>query len=601
MNTSKIQGSTAKTYRLKYRLILYLFISSLTPLILIGSISYFSMYAILQNKAEGGVKSNLHQVRLSLEETLGQLNHTSQQLAFDGRVGKSLESYLSADLYEKKQLSDEIRSALSLIHFTNPTLGLMFYYFAEDNQKLFENFNVREVDDLNKLPVLIQFDKITYMGPHLSLNPIDGKQVLSILRKVELPDRDDVYVYIETNFKLAESIIKDGDQFGGHLVHLIADQNGRIVYSENPDDFPLGMVYLDNKTNDGLKNKFYMFEETSNQSWKIIAAVPRWVYNQEVNRWMEQFAFFAVLTLTTSCFIAWLIWRTVYRPLNLLNTDIRSVKNNHENFPTRQSQITEFAVIYREFAEMRSRIVELIGEVEQNEKSKALLEVEKLMTQINPHFIHNTLDTIRWVARANGQKEIDRLISSLNKVLHYNLGKGGVARIKDEIDALKNYVELQGIRYNFQFHVNISADAEALELSIPRFIMQPLVENALYHGLEDQGIIEVRVKEDGNMHVMIEVKDNGDGMSQEEIDRLMSGGTEERKVGMGIGLQYVYRMVKFQFGADASFHIHSSIGAGTTISLRLPIPNHPLNKAEDYLHTPLALMRQSSLQKTARR
>jgi two-component system, sensor histidine kinase YesM len=83
----------SRPYSLKYRLIFMLFISSLTPLVLIGTISYFSMYAILKNKAEAGVKSNLHQVRISLENTLSQLNHTSQQLAFDGRVGQNLESY----------------------------------------------------------------------------------------------------------------------------------------------------------------------------------------------------------------------------------------------------------------------------------------------------------------------------------------------------------------------------------------------------------------------------------------------------------------------------------------------------------------------------
>lgn len=102
MNIPMLRRDYSRPYSLKYQLIVILFISSLTPLILIGSISYFSMYAILQNKAEGGVQSNLHQVRISLEDTIGQLNHTSQQLAFDGRVGKNLESYLAADYYEKK-------------------------------------------------------------------------------------------------------------------------------------------------------------------------------------------------------------------------------------------------------------------------------------------------------------------------------------------------------------------------------------------------------------------------------------------------------------------------------------------------------------------
>ncbi|MFD0693276.1 histidine kinase [Paenibacillus sp. GCM10027628] len=571
MFTSKYwKLNASRPYSLKYRLIFLLFISSLTPLVLIGTISYFSMYAILKNKAEAGVKSNLHQVRLSLENTLSQLNHTSQQLAFDGRVGQKLESYLTSDLYQKKLLKDEIQSQLNLIHFTNPTLGLIFYYLGNENQTLFENFSVRENRDLSKLPKLFNFNTITYFGPHLSLNPIDGNQVLSIMRQVEIPGRDDVFVYIETNFKLAESIIKS-EQFGNNLTHFVVDNEGRIVYSENQQDFPIGAIYAsDAKT--GEWSKYYRFEESSNQSWKVVAAIPDADYRMEINRWINQFVLSAFLTLAASVLIAWMIWRMMYRPLNLLISDIRNVKNKSDSSPTRRSRIAEFAVIYREFADMRSRIGGLISEVERKEQSKALLEVEKLMTQINPHFIHNTLDTIRWLARANGQKDIDRLVSTLNKVLYYNLGKGGQARIKDEIEALKHYVELQGIRYNFEFDVKIHADDTALERAIPRFILQPLVENALYHGLEDKGVIEVGVEEDGDTHVMISVKDNGDGMSEEEIRRLLSEETETRKkVGMGIGLQYVHRMIKFQFGGSAIFRIESQLGGGTTILLRLPI------------------------------
>jgi len=273
-----------------------------------------------------------------------------------------------------------------------------------------------------------------------------------------------------------------------------------------------------------------------------------------------------------SCLIAWLIWRTVYRPLYLLGKDIRSVKHRGETFPERSSRIREFAVIYREFADMRERIGELIADVEVKEKGKARLEVEKLMSQINPHFVHNTLDTIRWVARGKGQKEIDRLVSNLNKVLHYNLGKGGEARLAAEIETLRSYVELQSVRYNFQFDVRIEAHPDVLELPIPRFILQPLVENALVHGLGEDGWIEVSVAEESGTHLRIRVTDNGEGIGPEEIDRLLGGrASGGKKAGLGIGLSYVYQMVKYQFGTDGSFQIHSEPGSGTTVELLLPL------------------------------
>ncbi|WP_248926985.1 cache domain-containing sensor histidine kinase [Paenibacillus hamazuiensis] len=557
-------------YSLKNRLRIVLLLSSLTPLILIGYISYSSLYSILVNKAERGVKSNLHQVLMSLENTLSQLNHASQQLAFDGRVGKNLEGYLTAGIYEKKRLYDDIVKELSLINFTNPTLGLTFYYFADNGQILFENYRVSEFDT-EKLPLLEKYGKITYFGPHKSLNPIDGHQVLSIMRSVDLPERDDAYVYIETNFKLAENIIKN-DQFDGSAYHLIVDSKGRIAFSENEADFPVGSRYAMSGTFPVVSGGYYMFEEESNQKWKVVAAIPKASYEQEIDRWVKQFAFFTVLSLAVSFLFAWVIWNTVYKPLRLLSQDIRDVKNHILQSPARFSRILEFDVIHQEFETMRLRISELIQEIEQKEKGKAQVEIEKLMHQINPHFIYNTLDTIRWLARANGQKDIDRLVSTLNKVLHYNLGKGGPASIGEEIEALKNYVMLQGIRYNFEFDVNISADPEALKIPIPRFILQPLVENSLYHGLAENGSIRVHVIQDGGSHVLLTVQDDGYGMTEEEVRSLLGESSDgRRKIGMGIGLSYVQRMIRFQFGDEADLRIESEVGKGTTIVLRLPI------------------------------
>jgi len=304
----------------------------------------------------------------------------------------------------------------------------------------------------------------------------------------------------------------------------------------------------------------------------VIGLIPESLYESEVNRWVTQFTLFTVLSLAAGWFFAWVIWRTLYRPLRNLSQDIRDVKNNRwlASAP-RKSNNLEFDIIHGEFEHMRRQIGELIGEIGQKEKRRAELEIEKLMHQINPHFLYNTLDTVRWIARANGQAEIDRLIFALNKVLHYNLGKSGRASIRDELDALKQYVMLQGIRYNFKFDVRVHADDLVLDLPIPRFILQPLVENALYHGLDENGLIEVVISKEREDLLLIQVKDSGQGMTEEEIADLLGGPDKKGKVGLGIGLQYVIRMLAFQFGPEAGLHIESVPGQGTTIILRLPV------------------------------
>jgi len=553
---------------LKKRLVILLIICSLSPLIVMGGISYYSMDSILSNKADRAVRANLQQVRLMFENTFSQLNHASQLLAFDGRVGQSLDAYLQTGQFEKRALQEEIQSQINLIHFTNPSIGLMFYFSSETMEHFFENYSVRDFNP-ELLPLLSELTGINYYGPHKSFNPLNGDNlVLSVIRKVNLPSKANIYVYIETNYKFMDNIIKNDLSFQ----YLVVDRMGSIVYSDNKKDFPLYTHYVPNDKGTQSQKGYLTFEDVSNQQWKVVSILDSKVYTQEIRSWMKLFLFFTICSLLLSFLVAWILWRSIYNPLKIFSKSIGHIKNNKLIYSVPVTKILEFDLIRDELESMRKRIGELISEVRDKEKKKALLEVEKLMHQINPHFLYNTLDTIRWLARANGQTEIDTLVSTLNKVLHYNLGKGGPAVIREEIEALRNYVKLQGIRYNFDFNVKIIVSDDLLELPIPRFLLQPLVENSLYHGLEDNGSIQVIVERDGDRHVNLLVSDNGMGMSDDQIRRLT--GTDDSmqdNKGLGIGLNYVYRMLKFKYGEEADLQIGSNNGKGTLIRLHIPI------------------------------
>ncbi|GIP33549.1 sensor histidine kinase [Paenibacillus sp. J2TS4] len=554
---------------LKHRLTLLLLLSTIIPLAFIGPISYYSMYSILKNKAETGVINNLHQMRTSLENTLNQLNHVSQQLTFDGRVGKNIERYINASHYEKRALHEEISNQINLVQFTNPSIGLMFYFFQSTDTKLFETFSVRDDFNIDHLSVMMEFKTMTYFNPHPSVSTLNNNDVLSILRQVRLPERDDLFLYIETDPKLLDEILNPNE---GNFATLLVDNRNRIAYSQHTAEFPIGSLFEQGIKGEASQDN-YFFEEKSNQGWKVVAVISKSAYNNEIHQWVRHYILFAILSIALGLSLAWLIWRTVYRPLMLLSRDIRHFKDNHEYTrllkPT--ASMIEFEQLQGEFRSMSQRIGELITEVAANEQRKAQLEVEKLMHQINPHFLYNSLDTVRWLARANGQQDIDRLVSTLTKVLYYNLGKQEVSTIKEEMDALQNYVTLQGIRYNFQFNVQMYAEPDALDLPIPRFILQPLVENSLYHGLnEENGRIEVNISKQGDTHVVLRVCDNGSGMTEEQIRKLLDG-EDGKQAGMGIGLRYVHRIMKFKYGERANLDIRSQVGKGTCIALTLPI------------------------------
>lgn len=574
LNKNKIRLKLYDYLTLKRRIFIIFLFSSLVPLISIGLISYYTIYSLLTNKIQSGIQSNLKQVELSLENTISNLNHVSQQLAFQGTVGKKLDQLLSTSQpFEKSIITDELKNELSLITFTNPSVGLTLYYFKKDGTYIFENSGVKGSFAPDDLPLLAQYYGISYYGPHISNNRFDNQYVLSALRKVDLPEREDVYVYIESGFHLTQSILNT-NQFGGTVSHLILDNDGRIAYSEAAEAFPRDSIFSTVAPSDksGSLHGFLWFKEMSNQGWSVISIIPEADYNKEMYRWFIQILFIALLFVAVSLFLAWLLWKMVYRPLNNFNKEIKLLDQSQVQPGFVRTQIPEFDHLLIQFRQMKEQIWELFSEVELKEKRRVDLEVEKLRYQINPHFLMNTIDTVHWLAVMNGQSEIDRLVLSLNKLLYYNLGKlGESATIEEEIDALKQYLILQQIRYDFQFDVQIQVDEEVLKNAIPRFLLQPLVENALYHGLNDDGYIRITVSRVRGQ-IEISIHDNGAGMTDETIQHLLNNEKlESRKVGMGIGMNYVKRMLETQYGKLAQLKITSIIGEGTSVILILPI------------------------------
>lgn len=578
MDREHVQKSRIERITLKNRILLLFAAVALIPFLLSCYLSYNTINSILTTKLQSGIQSNLKQVTLSLENTLSNLNHVSQQLAFEGSIGKQLEQLMIADQpYDRSYLTDQIKYQLNLIAFTNPNIGLSMYYFREDGNVLFETMGVKDSFDPDQLPIMAEYYGITYFGPHISNDRFNDQYVLSALRKVDLPERGDAYVYIESGFNLTQSIL-DLDDVSKNTAHLILDNHGRVSYSELRDVFPENAAFpaSDNPSltaaASGITSGYYWYRQFSNQGWSVVSLISKADYDQEKNRWVMQMVLLTVLFAAVSLAIGWLLWKMVYRPLSQFHREMKQMLNSNFNVVDANSRIPEFEMLLTQFGRMKSHIARLYSEVELKEKRRADLEIEKLLYQINPHFLMNTLDTAHWLAVMNGQEEIDRLVTSLNKLLYYNLRKGGQSStIREEIDSLRQYLILQQIRYNFQFDVCIHIDDELLNVSVPRFILQPLVENSLYHGLDDKGRIEVEVNRH-NGWLEISIRDNGRGISEEKIKVLLEQEQAERhRVGMGIGMNYVKRMLESYYEGHASLIVTSEPGKGTRIVIGLPI------------------------------
>ncbi len=539
--------------------------SSIIPLVLIGMISVYSIYSILVNKIDKGLEENVEQVSLSLENTLENINYTSQQFTFNGLIGQDVYKYLSSDdLVERIKQTNQIDHNISLMNYTNPIVGMTLYYDEENNTPLFTNMQTENFQ-LKDLPLLTTMQGSDFYGPHESQYKNSTNSVFSLSRKFDITNDErtsNIIIYIETNFSTFENILSSM-QYGMDASHVLVNSKGKVIYTENNKLFSIGSDYDVNKMK-GYKT----FSKESGQNWMIVALIDRNDYGYEIRKWLYTFLVFALLSLFCSIVIAVLIKKIVYKPLSKINQGISMISDTHLDVKMDASGIREFDSIIFEFNNMTNKIKKLVKKVEQEEKYKSEVEIEKLMAQINPHFLYNSLNTIQWLSRMGEQESTDRFVSLFIKLLNYNLAKGGyVVSIKEEINSLLDYIELQKIRYNNIFEVEINVDEHVWDYKTPRFLLQPLIENALYHGLEgNEGKIDVNVTK-SNYGLLIVVTDDGKGMNDADIEELLTG--KKKKYGLGIGLNYVDKMVKSYFGPYSKLEISSKKNKGTEIRISL--------------------------------
>lgn len=506
---------------------------------------------------------NARQASAYIETKINDMNNISQLMSYEGTVGAQLYSFLKTDdnysrLMAKQQIDDYIR----LITFTNPDVGLVFYYNAREKNPIISN--VTHKDRFFDFTDLILADKndITYYGPHVAQSRFDMGTVLSLVRKVEIYGSDDIYVYIEEAFDLKDYQFNSSD-FPLVNFFIVVNADGYINYSQL-NAFKTGQKF-DRGSSSLLGYRW--FEVPADMGWNTIMLVPQAEFDALRGEWIRQMAISAVLIIVIALVVPLLGWQIFYRPVRSFAFGMKMLREGSIEKAI-STGIPEADQLLEQTLVMRGRILELIEQVRQKEKIKSDMEIEKLLYQINPHFLMNTINTVQWLAMENNQHEIEQIATSLNKLLYYNLGKSSNTSLRQEINVLQEYISIQLSRYSFDFKLKINISSEYMDLPVPRFILQPLAENAINHGISDGGMLTVSVDlSDDEAYIVVLIKDDGKGMSADiYLDSEYKG-----KSVMGIGIGYVRGMLDLFYEGKANIEIDSAQGVGTELRLLLPV------------------------------
>ncbi|MBQ7850248.1 MAG: sensor histidine kinase [Clostridia bacterium] len=246
-----------------------------------------------------------------------------------------------------------------------------------------------------------------------------------------------------------------------------------------------------------------------------------------------------------------------------------------------ETHITELQTLDEGFNEMARRIDALMSRQIEDQRSLHRAELELLQAQINPHFLYNTLDSIAILAESDRGEDVVTMVTSLSTFFRNSLNKGvDIISLRAECQQVQSYLEIQQIRYSDILRYEINVPQELMDCMVPKLILQPLVENALYHGIKNRrgmGKITVTGEAAGN-EMLLKVTDNGAGMTPEQVHELQSGIYEDKHT--GLGLVNVHKRIRLYCGQLYGLTFESEPGHGTTVSVRLPQTREPIRKED---------------------
>ena len=317
-------------------------------------------------------------------------------------------------------------------------------------------------------------------------------------------------------------------------------------------------------------DQYVATSEPLRNGWRIVAVVPSDVYRAEINQLSGALIIGSLVILALAAVTAVVIADGLSRPIQQLSADMRAFGEGDLDKRSEVSRSDEIGRLGGSFNAMADNINGLVERVYTEQNARREFEVRSLRMQLNPHFLYNTLDTINWMARSEGADDAGVMASSLGSLLRATIDAKDNVPLEEEIEKLRHYLQIQGYRYGDRLTVAFEIDPATTHFLVPTLILQPLVENAIIHGLAPSlgpGTVTVRAfLRDGLL--VIEVADDGVGMAG------APGLAESAGEPDSVGLANVVKRIEATFQGDGHVAVASELGEGTTVTITLPATTH---------------------------
>lgn len=536
---------------------------SLIPVVILGVFCYFQTRKLLIQREKEVLKETLEQTVLRMDATLGIYQHVMENLVWDDNLRTVLEQQYQNNLEMYRAYRDVIDPSVRQMKLLNPQIKTLTIYTS--NKTLYPHGDI--LQKIQEAPTLEHKDEDYQV--HWKA---DESGVLELYCQIYGQDRQNHHiVYMELDYSGVFCWLTG--LFEENYGVMIANGGASPAFSFATDKEKNGAggLTLSDLSSGAPSLENYVLEQRiiPANNWKIYLYRPVKAVSSSALSITVLIAAAVGMCLLIILPVSVLMSRSIVQPLTRLIQNIDQIAGENLDVVVREESRDEIGLLIQSFSRMMDRIHYLVNEVYKSKIAQQEYEMRMLQAQINPHFLYNSLSLINWKAIMSDQTEISEMAQLLSTFYRTTLNKGrSVTTVKGEWDNTCSYIRIQRIMHSGKFEVEQQVEPSILECEMLNLILQPLVENAIGHGLDhkekgDRKKLWVIGRDMGD-ELEFEVKDNGCGISEEDLRTVLHTRSK------GYGLQNVNDRIKLYYGEQYGLQMESRLGEGTRVVVRIP-------------------------------
>lgn len=547
-------------------------------------------------------KSAVANTEMTVESTIDRLNSS----LLDLRQISDAANYNIVQQYDIS--SQEFTRQFSMLYETNTdkiqSLALYGYdgMLIESEPVATVKDNVKVADQKWYQDARSEIENIHFSTPHVQNLFDDGTfryhRVVSLSRSVDINDGSTSgsgVLLVDMKYSVLEDMLERINETSSGIYYYLCSRDGEIIYHPRWTEINRGLFKEKNNKVASYEDGIYEMKTDGQKEnvvvgsvaytgWKLIGVVPESVQETSINKFryyiITTILILVMMLLQVNRFIS----RKISRPIRELDESVKAYEAGAmpDIYIGGSAEIRHLGYSVQKSYE---QIEMLMKEIIQQQTERRKSELDALQSQINPHFLYNTLESITWMIEAQRNKEAVVMISELAKLLRVSLSRGKtIISIGDELQHGRSYMNIQRVRYKERFKVEFLIDEEIKNYCIVKLVIQPLLENAIYYGVgnmdeDDDGQILVRGEKKGE-DIYISIEDNGMGMPEDIRDNILTDNSKVPKHGSGVGVINVHSRIRLMFGPEYGLEVYSELDEGTKVVIHIPAIPYTKENAE---------------------